>query len=182
VSRGGPGGGPITPLVARLEGQALFGQPLEALDATTLNRHARRLRVSVIVALDEDLPRLAALADNPDFAVRRREPPFVIWSGSTAALPRPLGPGRWRVTLDPPVAGWAATGVAYYPLWRAAAAAPLETRRGPFGDLEVRAPSGPDTAELSYTPGVPEITGVATSTLALVVWIPLAWRRRPGGA
>jgi hypothetical protein len=178
VYRGATGGGPITTLVERLDGQTLFGRPLEALDATTFNLHARRLRVSTVVALDEDLPRLAALADNPDFPARRHEPPFVIWLGPAAALPQPIGPGRWRVTLDDAGAGWSVAGVAYYPLWKATAlGAPLPTRRGDLGELEVRAPAGAPAAELSYGPGVPELVGVVLSAVGILSWGVLAWRR-----
>ena len=183
VYRGDAGPGPIATLVERLDGQALFGRPLEALDAATFNLHARRLRVSTVVALDEDLPRLAALADNPDFPERRREPPFVIWSGRASALPQPLGSGRWRVRVDGARGDWTPAGVAYYPLWRATAGgATLATRRGEFGDLEVRAPAGVAAIELGYGPGAPELTGIGLSVLGLLGWSVLAWRsawRRP---
>jgi hypothetical protein len=133
--------------------------------------------VSTVVALDEDLPRLAALADNPEFATRRREPPFVIWTGRAASVPLPLGSGRWRARLDEATDGWASAGLAYYPLWRAAAlGGPLETRRGAHGDLQVRAPAGTPAVELSYGPGAPELAGLALSALALVGWL-LVMRR-----
>jgi hypothetical protein len=177
IYRGDARLGPITTLVERLDGQALFGRPLEALDAATFNHHARRLRVSTVVALDEDLPRLAALVDNPDFPGRRREPPFVIWLGRTSALPQPLGPGRWRVSVDGARGDWTPVGVAYYPLWRATAVgAALATRRGEFGDLEVRVPAGAAAIELSYGPGAPELAGIGLSVLGLFVWGSLAWR------
>jgi hypothetical protein len=175
--RGDAGPGPITTLVERLDGVSLFGRPLAALDPATFNAHARRLRVSTVVALDEDLPRLAALADNPEFATRRREPPFVIWTGRAASVPLPLGSGRWRARLDEATDGWASAGLAYYPLWRAAAlGGPLETRRGAHGDLQVRAPAGTPAVELSYGPGAPELAGLALSALALVGWL-LVMRR-----
>ena len=85
VYRGSAGPGAITDLVERLDGESLFGRPLESLDATTLNDYARRLRVSVIVALEDDLPRLPALADHPRFRTRRTLPPFVIWLGSKSS-------------------------------------------------------------------------------------------------
>jgi hypothetical protein len=177
VYRGTTGGGAITTLVERLDGESLFGRPLDALDAATLNRHARRLRVSAVVALEEDLPRLAALADNPSFPSGRREPPFVVWSGAAAALPQPVAPGRWRVALDSAPGEWAPAGLTYYPLWRATAAgAPLPTRRGALGDLEVRA-GGAAVVELSYGPGGPELAGLGLSAIALLAWLALVWRR-----
>jgi hypothetical protein len=179
VYRGDAGRAPIRELVERLDGRTLFGRPLESLDAATFNAHARRLRVSAVIALDEDLPRLAALADNPVFATRREVLPFAIWLGRPAAVPEPLGAGRWRATLDPSEGSWASAGVAYYPLWRAAAAgAPLPTRRGAFGDLEVQAPAGTTAVELTYAAGGVEWTGVALSIAATLVWLAAAWRLR----
>lgn len=182
VYRGDAGRGPITELAERLDGHSLFGQPLQALDAATFNAHAQRLGVSVVVALDEDLPRLPALADNPRFARRRIEPPFVIWLGPPVTLPHPQESGAWRLPLDGEPAGWTAAPVAYYPLWRATAAgAPLDIRRGAFAELQVRKPAGPTTIELSYRPGAVEWTAVALTAAGLVVW-PLLRRRSPSPA
>jgi hypothetical protein len=181
IYRGDTGRGPIRELVERLDGRTLFGRPLESLDAATLDVYARRLRISAVVALDEDLPRLSALADHPRFATRRDEPPFVVWLGSPAALPERLDTERWRVRVDRSGDGWASTGVAFYPLWAASAAgASVETRRGALGDLEVRVPVGTTAVELAYRPAVAEWTGVALTALGLVAWLALAWlRTRP---
>jgi hypothetical protein len=179
VYRGDAGPAPIRELVERLDGHTLFGRPLESLDAATFNAHARRLRVSAVIALDEDLPRLPALADNPVFGARRAAAPFVIWLGPPAAVPEPLAAGRWRATLDPGDGAWAAAGLAYYPLWRASAAgAALPTRRGAFGDLEVRAPAGTTAIELTYAAGGVEWAGVALSVAAALSWLAAAWRVR----
>jgi hypothetical protein len=180
VYRGDAGPAPIRELVERLDGRTLFGRSLESLDASTLNAHARRLRVSAVVALDEDLPRLAALADNPVFGTRHETPPFVIWLGPPAAVPEPLGNGRWRVTLDPGDGdSWASAGVAYYPLWSAAAAGtPVPMRRGALGDLEIRAPAGVTTVELTYAAGGVEWMGVGLSLAAALAWLAAAWRFR----
>ena len=91
VYRGRTEGGAITELVERLDGHSLFGRPLDDLDAPTFNEYARRLGVSVVVGLDEDLPRLRALVDNRVFATRRVEPPFVLWMGPPATLPQLVG-------------------------------------------------------------------------------------------
>jgi hypothetical protein len=177
VYRGHAGRGPITQLVERLDGRSLFGRPLEALDAETFNAYARRLGVSAVVALDEDLPRLPALADNPLFATRTSEPPFVIWLGAPAALPHPLEPGPWRVIIDAAADGWASTHVAYYPLWRASVGgARIQMRRGAAGDLEVRVPAGSTTLDLSYRPGVAEWAGVALTIVGVLAWWAMGWR------
>jgi hypothetical protein len=178
--RGDAGRGPITRLVEQLDGHALFGQPLESLDAAAFNTHARRLGVSVVVALDEDLPRLTALTDNPLFSRRQTEPPFVIWLGAPAPLPHPLEAGPWRLPVTTASEGWTSLPVAYYPLWRATAGGvPLETRRGPFSDLEVRLPGATTTVDLSYHPGLVEGTGVALTVVGLLAWL-LSGRRWPG--
>ena len=170
---------PITTLVERLDGVSLFGRPLQMLDPTTFNLHARRLRVSTVVALDEDLPRLAALTDNPEFPARRREPPFVVWTGHAAAVPVALGPGHWRARLPAPHDGWASAGVAYYPLWRASALGkPLATRRGAHGDLEVQAPAASAAVELSYGPALAEMTGLVVSGVGLLASVLAAGRTR----
>lgn len=175
--RGDAGPGPIRHLVERLDGHALFGRPLEELDAAALNAHARRLGVSVVVALDEDLPRLPALTDNPVFARRRTEPPFVLWMGAPAALPQPLEPEPWRVRVDAEPGDWTSAHVAYYPLWRATAGgAPLEMRRGAAGDLEVRTPSGSSTVELTYRAGGVEWTGIGLTAAAVLAWLLVGWR------
>ncbi len=172
VYRGDAAPGPITQLVERLDGHSLFGAPLETLGAPTFNALARRLGVSVIVALDEDVPRLAALADNTVFAARRSEPPFVIWQGPPVTLPHPLESGSWRVLVDRRPDGWASLGMAYYPLWRAAAAGvPLPTRRGAIGDLEAAVPAGVATVELSYRAGAIEWLGVGLTLMGVLAWL-----------
>ena len=170
VYRGSAGHGAITSLVERLDGESLFGRPLDVLDAATLNDHARRLGISVVVALEDDLPRLAALVDNALFRARRVEPPFVMWLGPAAPLPEPSGPGRWRVTLPPSGGEWTSAGMAYYPLWRAAAnGRPVATRAGADGQLEVRASGG--AIELTYGPGAPELAGVALTVAGILLWL-----------
>jgi hypothetical protein len=63
------------------------------------------------------------------------------------------------------------TRTAYYPLWRARDAdAPVETRRGRDGDLEVKLDpgSGARAIELEYGPGAPEIGGIVVSAVGVV--------------
>jgi hypothetical protein len=183
VYRGRAGPGAITQLVERLDGISLFGRPLASLDAATLNHYARRLGISAIVALEDDLPRLAALADNPVFRTQRSEPPFVVWLGPPAPLPQPQEPGRWRVALDPAAGGWTPAGLAYYPLWRASVdGRALETRRGVLGELEVRLDGPAAVVELAYGPGGVELAGGALS--AVTILLAGAWllTRRTGEA
>jgi hypothetical protein len=176
--RGDAGPGAITTLVERLDGRVLFGRPLEALDAGTLATYADRLGVSVIVALDEDGPRLRALEDRLDFSRRTTAGPFWIYERPTPMrLPVPAGPGRWVVMLEGET--WAPARVTYSPLWRAERqGAPLETRRGPAWDLEVRLDGIPGRVTLVYAAGIPERSGVVVSSLAAAAWIVLAWRQR----
>jgi hypothetical protein len=176
--RGDSGPGAITQLVERLDGQDLFGRPLDTLDAATFNEHARRLGVSAVVALEDDLPRLAALMDNPVFRTRRVEPPFVVWLGPPVTLPEPAGPGRWRIPIEARPGAWTALPMAYYPLWRARADdRPLATRRGPLDQLEVQAAEG-RIVELTYGPGVPELLGVALTVVGVGLGAVAWWGRR----
>ncbi|MGH7355301.1 MAG: hypothetical protein ACRELS_12105 [Candidatus Rokuibacteriota bacterium] len=178
VYRGSAGPGAITSLVERLDGRSLFGRPLEALDGRALTGYADRLGVSAVVALDEDVSRLAALDDDTAFARLAPIGPFLIWVRRVhGTLPREIGRGyrgdaRWEVTLDGRPGEWVAARVAYYPLWRADVdGRALPTRRGELGDLEVRLDRGGGPGEvigLVYAPGPPEIAGVVVSVAGLL--------------
>lgn len=178
VYRGATAGGPITTLAERLDGHSLFGQPLAALDAATLDRVAAPLRISAVVAIEDDLPRLAALDRDPAFARGPGTSPFVVWTRREPVdVPVPLGGGRWRVRGGGEPGQWVSAGVTYYPLWRAFDGdTPIPTRRGRSGDLEVRLARRDATIDLTYAPGVPEIAGVGVTILALTAWATLAWR------
>jgi hypothetical protein len=178
--RGDAGPGPITRLAEELDGRSLFGRPLDSLDAETFNGYAAALGVGVVVALDEDAGRLSALDDNRDFTRRAAPAPFVVFGRRDAVeVPRAVEGGRSTITLTPTQDGWASARTTYYPLWHASAGgAPLPTRRGRLGDLEVRlAGDGPRVVDLAYRPGVAEISGIVISMLGGVVW--LAACRRP---
>ena len=184
VYRGDAGPGPITRLAEQLDGRSLFGRALDALDPDTFNGYAERLGISVVVALDEDASRLRALDDNRAFARRASAPPFLIYVRREAiALPRAVARDRWTITLTAEADrdGWVSTRIAYYPLWRARVdGAPVETRRGRIGDLEVRLDGRANTrtVELSYGPGAPELGGIAVSLIGGVAWLVVGWRRR----
>jgi hypothetical protein len=177
--RGDAGPGPITRLVEQLDGVSLFGRALDALDAETFNRHAERLGISVVVALDEDAPHLGFLDDNRAFARREAPEPFVLYARREAvALPRAVAPGRWTITFTADRDPWVTTRMAYYPLWHARVeGAPVETRRGADGDLEVKLDAGGTRAvELDYRAGAPEIAGVVVTVVGLVGLV--VFRRR----
>ncbi len=170
VYRGDAGPGAITELVERLDGVRLFGRPLEDLDARTLNDHADRLGISAIVALDEDVPRLAALRDSAVFSRVVASPPFVIYARREGVtLPAETGGGRLRLTATV-CCRWQSTRIAYYPLWRAIGdGRPVATRRGAHGDLEIYPPKAEATIDLVYERGAAETAGVGVSVVSVVV-------------
>ena len=89
---------PITLLVEQRDGLTLFGRPLEALTPAEFDRLAGRLRISAVVALDEDEGRLPFLDDNPAFARPSRVGPFVIYaSREPRPIPVLVAPQRWQL-------------------------------------------------------------------------------------
>jgi hypothetical protein len=178
VYRGDGGPGAITQFVEQLDGHRMFGQPLEALEAGMLAAHADRLGISVIVALDEDAPRLGWL-DNPAF-VRQRTTigPFWMYALHPRPLPVPAGRDRWVMRPGAEREGWTTARTAYSPLWRAERqGTSLPTRRGPSWNLEVQLDGGPGPVTLAYTPGIPERAGVVVTALGAIGWLLIAWRR-----
>jgi hypothetical protein len=179
VYRGDAGPGAITRFAERLDGHELFGRPLEALEPGMLAAHVERLGISVIVALDEDAPRLGALESSSAIARVTTVGPFRIYELNPRPLPAPAGPGRWVMSPEAERTGWAPARVAYSPLWRAERhGALLQTRRGPDWDLEVRLEGAPGPVTLAYTAGIAEHAGVAVSALATAIWSVLIWRRK----
>ena len=179
--RGDAGPGPITRLVEQLDGVSLFGRALDTLDAGTFDRYAEPLGISAVVALDEDATHLGFLENNRAFARREGPPPFLLYvRRDPVALPRAVAPGRWTITLTSDRDPWVTTRTAYYPLWRARVdGAPLETRRGASGDLEVKLiATGPSVVTLDYGPGTPEIAGLVATAAGVIALGVFAWRRR----
>jgi hypothetical protein len=177
VYTGSPVNRPVTLLVERRDGETLFGRPLEALEPEEFDRLAGRLRISVVVALDEDEGRLGFARRNPAWAGPERIGPFRLFaSREPRPTPEPLGHQRWR--LESAGTGWRPAGFAWSPLWRATAGtAGLETRRDDLGLLEVRAP-GTVVMELEHRPGLAEWAGLASSFAALVLaGLARGWRR-----
>jgi hypothetical protein len=180
VYRGDAGPGAITRLVEELDGVSLFGRALETLDAETFVRRADHLGISVVVAIDEDAASLRYLAESRVFVQRASPAPFLIYARrDDVALPRPVAPGRFTITLAGDRDSWMSARTAYYPLWRAReAGAPIDTRRGRDGDLEVKLGpgAGARAIELEYRPGVPEIGGIVLSAAGVVALLALGRR------
>jgi hypothetical protein len=183
VYRGDPGPGAITTLAERLDGHSLFGRPLADLDAAALEAYADRLGLTAIVVLDEDLPLVGALREARHFLPRPPIGPFHIWERQApSAVPIALGGGQWRVRLVGEPGAWAPARLAYFPLWTATRAGqPLETRRGPLWDLEIKLDAGDGAIELAYGPGPAEWAGVAVTAAAMAAGLVAVARRRRAG-
>jgi len=172
---------PITRLVEQRDGVTLFGRPLDALGAREFQGLADRLRVSAVVALDEDAGRLDFVKDNPEWNGPSRVGPFLVWRASS---PRPLPPRegvqRWRIPVGSDAPDWVSTGFAYSPLWRAASGPiHLDLRRDSVGLLEVkRPPSLPASIVLAHEPGVAEQAGLVLSAVTTIALAGRAWARR----
>jgi hypothetical protein len=183
VYRGSAAREPITTLVERLDGRSLFGVPLEQLDAATLRSHAERLGVSVVVALEEDVPMLHALAEGSIFQRAATIGPFVLYERwQTAGSPPPAAGGGEVRVLRGAAGAWVSTGITYYPLWRAELAGrALPTRPGPAWDLQVKldadpgVTTGPDAwpVTLRYRAGIPETGGAVVTGTALLLCLGL---------
>ncbi len=163
---------PITTLVERRDGVTLFGQPLEAVSADEFASHCPRLKVSAIVATDEDVGRLGFLEGNQAFTAPALIGPFRVYlTRQPRPLPVPVGLQAWRLQAAPGSDAFTPTGFAYSPLMTASAGgAALRARRDGFGMLEVERPSGgPGNITLTHAPGWVEWTGVLLSALSVTV-------------
>jgi hypothetical protein len=182
VYRGTAAPGAIDTLAERLDGQSLFGRPLEALDGVALEHLTDRLGVGTVIVLDEDLPRFTGLEGSAAFVRRPPVGPFTLYERRRAPrIPVQVGPDHWRIDVPDGNNRWVPARLTYYPLWRAErAGAPLPTRRGEAWDLEVEVP-GPGPVDLFYAPGAWEKAGVTLSAAGLLTWIALvvAARRHP---
>jgi hypothetical protein len=172
----------VTTLAEQLDGESLFGRRLDVLDAATFDAYATRFRIAAVVALDEDAGRVPFLAGNARY--RRLElPPFIVF---VALQPPPaIGPHVHRsrdVAIAATPEGWASTGIAYYPLWRAEhGGRGIETRRGDHGDLEVKADATITSVRLTYAPGLVEILALMLSGAALIgLAVEETWARGRG--
>ena len=151
---------------------SVFGRELPRQRPDEFSRLAVRLRVSTVVALDEDMPNLGFLTSDPQWGVPARVGPFLVF---TSAVPRPLpekvGPDRYVAFISSPEGGWVSTGMAWSPLWRARTpTGSVATRQGELGLLEVELPRGAGgELALHHRPGLAEWAGAFASLAALVV-------------
>ncbi|HEX7788219.1 MAG TPA: hypothetical protein VF653_18515, partial [Methylomirabilota bacterium] len=154
----------------QLDGESLFGRPLDSLDPTMFHRLVARLGVSTVVALDQDARRALFLEENPVVVHRTRIGPFILFD----LPPAPGGPEaaafqRWRFpVVSGATGGWVELSAAYSPLWVARAggrAVPI--RRDDLGLVEVAIPTGVTEVELEHGPGAAEWIGVGVSVASL---------------
>jgi hypothetical protein len=178
---GSPVNRPITLLVEQHDGITLFGRPMADLDARRFNELAERLRVSTVVALDEDQGQLGFVADNEAFGGPSRVGPFLVYV-SRAPRPTPLltHPQEWRLTVPAHADGWAQTGLAYSPLWQGRVyGRTVPLRQDELGLLEAYLPAGgPVSLDLAHRPGVAERVGVTLSGVSALAIGGLWLRRR----
>jgi hypothetical protein len=168
VYTGSSGHRAITLLAEARDGQALFGRPLSGLTPAEFDPLADRLRVSMVVALDEDQGQLGFVSDSTQWSRPSRIGPFLVFaSRQPRPTPERAGPQRWRLTVPAREAGWLPTGMAYSPLWQAGRDGHrLAGRRDDLGLLEVHAPAGgAGVIDLAHVPGVLEWAGLALSGL-----------------
>ena len=173
IYRGSAEHRPIRHLVERLDGDTLFGKPLEALTPEAFDPLASRLRISTVVALEEDRGRLPFVEANPLFHPPDQIGPFLIYAAREGRrMPEAVSRRRWRATLGEGHDGWAPAGIAYYPLWRAVTPSePLAVRADALGMLEVKLPPGrTGQVDLVYGEGLWEWLGIVLSSLGLIVW------------
>lgn len=169
---------PVRVLAERLDGVSVFGRALARQQPDEFSRLAARLRVTTVVALDEDMPALGFLTADPEWGIPARTGPFLVFNrAAPPPLPEKVGADRYFVFVPRPEGGWVSTGMAWSPLWRArTAAGKAPTRQGELGLLEVELPKGPG-AELTlhHRPGAAEWAGALVSLAAAGV---LLLRRR----
>ncbi len=180
VYTGSPVNRPITLRVEQRDGVTLFGRPLAELRAESFNDLAARLRVSAVVALEEDRERLGFIVHNREFSGPSRIGPFLLFLAKNARpMPAPLGPQRWQVAVPAHQEGWVATGMAYSPLWRCRADGRLlEARPDNFGLLQVKVPAGGSAViELAHVPGAAERIGLTLSGVACLALFAVSLRR-----
>ena len=173
----------ITLLVEQRDGVTLFGRPLAELETWRFNELAERLRVSSVVALDEDQGRLGFVAGNPAFTGPSRVGPFLVYiSREPRPIPSPTSPQRWRLSVPAHDGGWTRMGMAYSPLWQGRVDGHVvPVRRDELGLLEADLPAGgPVVVELAHRPGVTEQCGLALSGISALA-LGFGWLRRRDG-
>jgi hypothetical protein len=171
---------PLTRLAEQLDGESLFGQSLDALDAATFNRLIAPLGVSSVIALEQDARRAAFLSENPSVVHRYRIGSFIVFFlAASRSGPAPIGLQRWRVAVaSEAIGGWAPLSIAYSPLWIAhAGAMAVPVRRSDLGLVEVALPPGATEVEMEHSPGAAERAGAGLSVLSLALLASMGLRR-----
>jgi hypothetical protein len=97
---------PITRLVEQLDGNTLFGRPLETLTPATFDPLAERLGISTVVALEEDRGHLPFVETNPRFSSLRPVGPFLLF-----VLKEKPPPPECKADLVYPDGNWESVGV-----------------------------------------------------------------------
>jgi hypothetical protein len=152
VYSGSPRREPIRQLVEQLDGERLFGEPLAAITPATLERFLDLFGASAVVILEEDEDTLPALTRSERFRRVDAWPHVVYVAHRSQPLPERLGRDHWRVTVENVAGGWVSTRVSFSPLWRAVANdAPIPSRRGPLGELQVK-PASPAPEQARRSP------------------------------
>ena len=171
VYTGSPARAPIRSLVERLDGVSLFGRPLAALDADTLDRFVTFLGVSTDVMMEDDAGRFPALEANGRFVKTVVSPYLVYRSLEPVVLPEQVAPDRWRVNLSGSAGEWVSARVSFSPLWRAEVGGDtVPARRGDLGDIEVKLPAPTASVDLVYSDGPWEPAGIIVSVIGILVW------------
>ncbi len=175
-------GSPVPParvetLAEELDGRRLLGQPWESLSPEVFEAFARRLRIATVVVPVADAGRTRFLGER--YRSAGTVSGFALFERRDRPWPRleRLTPRRYRVLVSPTGGVWVPTGIPAYPLWTAKSGhGRLETRSDAWGLLELRVPIDVFEAELAYTEGWAEWTGLALTLSGAVVW--LGWSRR----
>lgn len=173
---------PITMLVEARDGVTLFGRPLESLTADAFRTWAAELGVSVVVASEEDMGRLAFLESSGEFSPPRAIGPFRVYvAREPRILPERIAAQTWRLA-PVPEPGWRSAGFAYSPLWSAEAGGRrLATRRDDVGMLEIHGAGGASEIILHHGPGAAERVGALISALSVSALAVAGIRRRLSG-
>lgn len=170
---------PVRMLAERLDGVSVFGRELARQRPGEFSRLAAKLRVTAVVALDEDAPSLRFLTADPEWGFPARVGPFLVFTSATPRpLPEKVSADRYFVFLPSPEGGWVSTGLAWSPLWRARIpGGTVATRQGELGLLEVELPKAAGAElVLHHRPGLAEWAGALVSLAAVAVLL-LARRR-----
>jgi hypothetical protein len=167
----------IVTLAEKLDGQRLLGEPWERLSPAAFDRFARRLRIGTVVVPAGDAVRARFLG--PEYAPAGEAAGFALFERRDRPWARVerITSRRFRVLVSPTGGVWIPTGIAAYPLWTVkSAAGRLETRVDDWGLLELRVPVDLFEAELVYSEGWLEWTGLVVFAIGAGAW--LVWVAR----